>query len=114
MAGIRRRWREYTGRRLNNKWLKVRTLFEKLFDQKTLNQVTFVIDPEIGSIKAVIPAEAGIHFKKHGCPTTNLGHDENHLFSCPFVSQELISIPAGVYLGEDGGGNDEPLRTLIL
>jgi len=25
---------------------------------------------------SVIPAEAGIHFKKHGCPPPNLGHDE--------------------------------------
>ncbi len=26
--------------------------------------------------KSVIPAEAGIHLRQHGCPTTDFGHDE--------------------------------------
>jgi hypothetical protein len=34
-----------------------------------------------------------------------------HLFSCSFVSQELISIPAPVFTRVNSGGNDDWVRT---
>jgi hypothetical protein len=52
-----------------------------------------VIDLKVGSMKAVILAKAGIYFTKHGCPTMNLWNDENCLFSCSFVIQELTRFP---------------------